>query len=672
MEAFFLDFEQYIHKAVRLHRVDHFFTRTQPQFSIDDIYQGSEYRYSLWLGREDTHYPPIIIADRDNYVHDGREQYSLQIVRDYDTIGRYIDDLPTKLKHKIVDILNEHGSNLGNKLEEINLSQELIRSYIFTEPIPSLKDTTAIEKIGDDWTAFTYELTGWNAPAKDERLRLVQKPHLLRGLIMRLNPHALICTNAGTAKTTFYKKVGIVVDRATKSSMTGFAKNPEEVFTSTMHHNELSYCIDQIESNYWNILNQAFNLLEDGHARVDVGSTKVHVDGNFSLSLLANPTESTTDPTKDFSLILNHLSKNPALGRRFGPIVYGTDYKVVPPGRDADLKDWDKALTFFRAVEDYTRPKLKEIIADPAIWDWMAETIPTYQHTIDELTAEVPDDQVRNFLREHGKAGQHRVKAAALYSSLVDNLNHIALDAIDVNELITDAHQRLGDFVALNITSIENIVKGYTKIRANMVKVWFGSLVKYQKYIVSACELYRRQKPVTPTVSLNDVGKAWKLDDKYHQTPEYLSKHIDTLKRHLNAQTKLNNGCKEHLKLSIYPKDGTFYVHYSDMEPRPEIEPIGTLDFSIISTFLQQPETERHDNVVESEHRRNVENVEKRNVNEDIHLICDYLATKTEAIRADIIAVELGLTKNETLRLLAITDKDGTTYQPRPGTWRLA
>lgn len=684
---FYLNFDEYIHKAIRLHRVDHLFTQTEPQFSSDNIFLGSEYNHSIWLGREDNHYPPIIIADRDGYVHDGREQYSLKTVTDPGIIERYTKGLPFKQKMKLVDVLNDHGCNLPTKLEDIDLNRELAISRAFAEPIPSLKDPSILDKIGDTWTGFTHELTGWNAPTKDPRLRLVQKPHLLRGLNMRLNPHSMICTNGGTSKTLFYKKVGIVVDRATKSSMTGFAKSPDEVFTSTMHHNELPYCIDQIESNYWNILNQAFNLLEDGKARVDVGSTKVYVEGNFSLSLLANPTESTTDPTQDFSLLLNHLSKNPALGRRFGPIIYDNNYSTLPPGKESDLKDWDKGVTFFRAVEDYTRPKLKETISNPQVWEWVGTSIDTYKNTIESLTQEISDDYVRNFLREHGKAGQHRVRSAALYSSLVDNMNKIALDAITVDELIEDAQHRLGDFFAINIESIQNIASGYNQIKENMVKVWFSALAEYQKIIVSACELFRRQQPVIPNIALTDIGKAWKHSDEYHSKPEYLSKHIDTLKRHPQTQKKLNEKCQEYLQFSIYPRNDLFYVHYSNLAPHPEIEPIGILDFSTISTFLQptDSDTEQKDGENKTENEiencRKIENVEKtgtveksvekRRLSEEIKELVEYLSTQTDSLNINALADGLGWTLDHTKRIISVTDKDGTTFQPKPGVWRL-
>jgi len=152
--------------------------------------------------------------------------------------------------------------------------------------------------------------------------------------------------------------LGIVVDRATRSSFTGFAKSPEEIYSSTMNHNELPYTVEQVESGFWGIPNQAFNLLEEGYARVDVGATKVYVEGNFTLVLPANPSGETVDPAKDFGVLLTHLTKNPALGRRFGLIVYGDDFRVLPPVREADLWEWDKTVTFFRAVEEFARPKL--------------------------------------------------------------------------------------------------------------------------------------------------------------------------------------------------------------------------------------------------------------------------------------------------------------------------
>ncbi len=601
-------FENYVHKSTNFHRVDHFHTKTDPIIE-EGLFMGSEYKFSLWKAREDTHYPPILVCDIDGYVHQGRQGYSLKVIQDETIINDYLRDIPNIKQKDLVKALNEHGFNLSQKLEEINLAHQLVVSGIFTQPIPILKDAQILRTKFNDgaWKANIHEITSWSCE-KDPKLQLVNKAHLLRGLNMRLNPHGIICTNSGTGKSTFYKEIGILVDRSTKSSLSGFAKNPEEVFVSTIHRNELVYTIDQVESNYWSILDQAFNIMESGEGQCDVGGTRVNVKCNCIICTLSNPPKRNTDPTKDFSRVLNHLSSNPALGRRIGILLYDENLSRPNYASDKVLEEWKKAITFFRAVEDTARKTLLQIIKDQVIIEWIQQPIKNYGETVTQMTSSLQDNNLRGFFREHGNAGQHRVRGAALFVALTENLDLIALNEYSLPEIIRQAEEYVNEFVALNLSSIHNIVAGYDEISSHIVKGVFDSLPYYQKCIISPIELWRREKPVSSVLSLNELKNTWTNEEG-----EYLSKHIDTLKRHPNSLQRLNKVSQTHFGFSIYPRSPNYEIHFETLDPCYHIEPLGTLNISTISRFLQPSDRESDliDNEFVSETRRKIENVEK-------------------------------------------------------------
>lgn len=65
-------------------------------------------------------------------------------------------------------------------------------------------------------------------------------------------------------------------------------------------------------------------------------------------------------------------------------------------------------------------------------------------------------------------------------------------------------------------------------------------------------------------------------------------------------------------------------------------------------------------------------NGEKENLNDEIRELTRFLTVTDEALPAEDIAYSLQWTVEKTLRILGTTDKDGTTFQPRLGYWRLS
>lgn len=573
--GFFIDFADYVHEPVQFFNVSHLFTKTKPK-SGSDVFAGVEKEYSLYLARQKLNYPPYLICDLDGVINPHRNELSLKIERDDELIRNYVQDLPSDLKKRIARALGLHGHHIPSDIENVNLPLEIAHSMTFLMPIPKLKDPEILNVI--PWKPLTNELVSWFCD-KDPRLRITHKAQILRGIKPRLNPHSLQCTNSGTGKTTFYDHTGVCYGKTTPNSFLGYAKGPDEIIMGTVHGCEVPYGIDQIESGAWGVMRFLFNAMEQGYDYVSSGGVSFKPECNCNFAILANPVGYTTDPAKSFSQVLDHISWNPAIGRRFGIILYGDDFKKPRPPSDSTLDEWDRAISFFRAVEEYAQPELKNLYEDPSTYEWISEPIPAYKDKIMELTSTITHDTVRTFLREHGSAGQHRVKAAALNVAIVENLDKIALKNYDKQTILDEAQDHLSIFIEINLESIINIIRGLEEALIHLAQTAFANLSQYQQEIVSAVEIYRRQgidgqNPVFNLSYLTNYIPS--KDTPYSYFSQCISK-LRKLDHNGSTFTKFNEKTQRYFGFSIKPISNDFEVFLNDTEPVDYIKPTGVL-----------------------------------------------------------------------------------------------
>jgi len=554
-----------MHPARRFFLIGHIYTKTKPAPN-DGIYQGAIPEYSLYMAREQNEYPPILICDPIGLVNPRDPELCLEVVDDEKIIEKYLGFLPKKTVKEIIQILEENCVIIQTRNEkgepiDPELEKKYNHSHLFFMPIERLKVDNALADL--DWEFFIERLIRWDSEEKDPRINLIHKAQLLKGINPRLNTHSLVVLNAGTGKSIHFMIHGINYDKVKKNSFLGYARSPKEIFKGTVDGSELPIGIDQIEIGEWDIMDFMFNVMEYGEGRVSSGSVDFTVKSKSSISLMANPLGEAVEPEKSFGAVLNHISKNPAIGRRLGIIAYSRDYNIIKTrSTEQSLSMWREASSFFRAVEQHAKKKLEKIMEDPKIWDFIMKPIPGYAEKIREATNQIYDAVVRTFLIEHSQAGQSRVRCAALQASLVDNLRDIALERHSVEIILEHAEEYLNDYAQINIESSGNLARSLEDELAFYAKAWFENTPDYLKEIIYAVNEQRWQGILGNTFYLNTV------EYKPHSPSyQYLSQCAIRLLQRKRGIADLNNGCRKYFNFCFEPEEKEIKIILLDTKP---------------------------------------------------------------------------------------------------------
>lgn len=468
--------------------------------------------------------PGVLIFDSNGFVNERRLEYSLRVV-DKEILQEVSRELPPQLAKFIL-------TSLGSmSFEDLWLSGRILT------PVPRLRDPSILTTI--DWRREVVEnIVNFREALRYEPLKTVRKATLLRGITQEANAHSIIVLPGQTGKSEFYKAIGILADRTTSRSLIGYA-DTSGPHPGSLHGCDLPFAIDQLEeSEAWEILRYVLGLMESGTARVDTAAYPFEIQSLSPIIFLANPIgasleDESFDPKKDFALLLLHLSRNPASGRRFGVILYDYDrekYRVPRiEKREKDLRELlsDK-IQLFRAVEEYCRPRIKEIVSE--LWDWLNRRNQTWIDSALEVIEPLKENhetrRVYEFLTEFIYNGNTHTRGAALNIAIAENLDRIALNDISTDELLNVAEEHLHDILEINYQSLVNITQSYEQVMEREVARIFDTLPAYLKEIISAVEWLRRKKSlkVPLKVSLRSLP----------YTPEsrdYFSKVLDDARK---------------------------------------------------------------------------------------------------------------------------------------------
>jgi hypothetical protein len=533
----------------------------------------------LWEGKTDLDLPPIFILDEENRISPAKKSLALEPLGE-EKIQEVLRLSPSFVDSKVKRVLQQYNSEA--KCEEGKLAPDV--KNIFFKAVPRIRDPSFLRDI--DFPKLVDEITSFKA-VKDPALQAIHKSHLLKGVVMSVNPHSIQATNSGTGKSLFYFMLGVNVGRATPSSFLGFAKSPDEIYPGPIHNNDLPTNIDQIESQYAvQIVRFLFNILEFGRDVVRSGAVDFEVRTNSIFNFSANPIGYSKNPAKSFANLLSHFTLNPAIGRRIALILYGTDFKVITkkPSQD-DLREWKEKIELFRATEEYCSTTINQIIHNPKVWSWLNRGIEVYEESVREQAEGLEDYSVVDLLLEHAVGAQVRIRAAALYSTLAETLGRIALGDYSVDEIIEEAEEKLPTYVLINIKSIQRIAQAWAKEKEILATTYFNSAPSYIQEILSAIELWRRSKPEANETVLSSIPYTPASYDQF-------SKCVDKL-RNRRRKEDLIKKFQELYGIDLTPFDKDFKIVLLRTEPCPYIHPKGKLSSPIsqVSPFPQPSET---------------------------------------------------------------------------------
>ena len=572
-------FDQFMNPTVEFFNIAHLYTKQLPIHSSH--LQRIENVWTIYTAQKEQTYPPILIFDKDKRINPQDKELCLTVIDEEKPLREYLIDTSPGAWKTIRNVCKENAIKFYDEEEAPPLERILARSHLCYRPIPRIRDIYEIESL--DWTEFIDRLIQWDAAEKDPRLCLAHKAQLLRGIEQRLNAHALIVTNAGTGKSIHYLNNAVLVDKATRNAFLGYAKSPREVYPGTVDGESLPVGIDQIEVGNWGILDYMFNIMEYGEAIVSSGAVKFKIRSLSPYAFMANPLTDKTNVEKGFGLILDHLTNNPAIGRRFGVLIYGDDYNVLTSRSTPDSMDaWRHQNTFFRAIEESARPKLAEIMRSKEVWTGINREIPGYQQRMTRIAKGCGDDTIRVFFTEHGKAGQSRVRAAALQVSLVDHLKDIALGKADLDVIIERAEEVLPGFTRLNLESALAISQNIKNEKRFYSEHWLEGSQEYLKEIVYAVEYARRSGILGVTFDLGQTVGDLGYKSANPSYP-YISISISKLLKRKRGIAEFNQRCREHFGFSFKPvgnkleitlesREHIEWIHIPGVDPEPAEE----------------------------------------------------------------------------------------------------
>ncbi|MFH2110966.1 MAG: hypothetical protein ABIJ47_06870 [Candidatus Bathyarchaeota archaeon] len=545
--------------VLRFYVVEHLFTKVQATHS--NRLQGIEPLWSIYAAKMENEYPPILIFDKERRLRPQSRELCLAPIDESDGLLEYVGGLSPAAYKQLVSAIKENGVYVETGEDAPTLDQLLARSGICYRPVSRIRDIYEIETL--EWEPFVDRLIRWDAEEKDPRLCLAHKAQLLRGIEPRLNAHALIVTNAGTGKSIHYQVNGIPIDKATKNAFLGYAKSPREVYKGTVDGEELPIGVDQIEIGAWGIMDYMFNIMEYGEATVSSGATKFPVKSWSPYAFMANPLTDVVNVEKSFGILMDHISRNPAIGRRFGVLIYGTDYAIIKTRSTPEsLDQWRRQTAFFRAIEEAARPELQRIMWSQEVWDWINREIQGYAERMDRIAKGCNDDTIRVFFMEHGRAGQSRVRAAALQVSLVDYLQDIALGRYSLEAILDHAEEVLPGFTRLNLESAINIVRNIGDERRFMAEHWLEMCPEYMKEIVYAVEYARRSSVLGSFFNLGDIDYRPAAEGYSH-----LSVCISKLVKRKRGLVEWNQRCREYFGFSFQPQGSQLQVILESRTP---------------------------------------------------------------------------------------------------------
>jgi hypothetical protein len=279
----------------------------------------------------------------------------------------------------------------------------------------------------------------------------------------------------------------------------------------------------------------------------------------------------------NFGVLLEKLSKNPALGRRFGVILYDKD-AVRIKRREKDMDVLREKVALFRAVEEYCLPELRRILNDEKVWSWLntrnEEFIRQALQLIESIEAD--DENLYLFLKEFIENGGTHSRGGALRAALTLNLDRIALGQYEISEVLQEAEEFLTDLLEINFKSLQLIASTFQEVKEQGDLRAFDMLPTYMKEIVSAVEYWRRSLTDEERKTLSvPLGFYLNTLEYTPETASYFSEILKDAKK--GNPEKYNETLKEHFQFEVKKEPNGLTAYIYSLQPMPHLKLLGNL-----------------------------------------------------------------------------------------------
>ena len=196
-------------------------------------------------------------------------------VRQYQHGAAREEDRPTKI------------AAMDDVLERLGIHQYSIIPEISPEEIDKLK-AEEIEYIIDQFIKGGYEIS----PEVYSIMKsgLVEfTPKRENEELMKYRPHGIIIKSPKSGVSTISERIGLNIDKITNASMEGFADSGDTLRYSIFHNRWGHINIDEFLRMNEGMLQNIFNMLENGHFMVFKGAKQVMNYGAPRICFTANP-----------------------------------------------------------------------------------------------------------------------------------------------------------------------------------------------------------------------------------------------------------------------------------------------------------------------------------------------------------------------------------------------
>ncbi len=594
---------QPLRKTISFLWIEGVYAKPKPPVDIGGELYNLDHEYTIYFAYWRENAPPVILIDVDGYINPRITEYSLKKIGDEDKIREILLDLPPSILRKVIAVFekwgidvkrekNEEGEKESEEEYVARLAGVAARLGIFYSPVPILRSVEFLKKV--DWRDLVDMALNYGGGV-DGRLVLVRAASFLKGVVAKLNPHFIVVTPGGWGKSSFYKDAGagIHYTKITPATLLGYTRGKKEKYYGVLHGVELPCVIDQIEGEaQFGLYNKLPDVM-DGSYTVGSGAQELKQWTKAILGFLANPLGMGNG--KDFQYILEIITNNPTVGRRFGLIFYTKEmksYRERPKMSESDVRKWRDIIRLIRAVEDYARKEIYSIYRNSVVEKWLGEELPEFEAEIYRLIEENEglDENLKLFLREHGSGAHGRIRNAALRIAILYNLDKIALGEYDVKHLLSEAEKYIDRIVSLNILSIKVILQDVSESSDYIVQAGFEGEPDYMKVIISAVELYRRT--VRRLWENGDIPEALSTLNlsNLNYTPnygnyQYFSKALYKLKQ--KRKEIDNNRLQQLYGFQLFVEREYVVAHILNWKDLP-IKPIGDIDELQILTKITE------------------------------------------------------------------------------------
>lgn len=557
-----------LREAVKFAFIAPLYSKPKLVYDSEGLLVGVETEFRLFKALREQKQPSLVIYDEDGYVNPKRHEYAL-VKPDPDVVLKIARSTPEKVLSKIVS-----AYNLGSGEDEERKHPAVVLWEIgaLVTPVPRLKNVEFLKNM--KWRDFVDELVDFKKVGVDPRLKLIRLTHLMRGFRQAVNPHALIVLPGQTGKSEWYKAVGVCEDKVSANSLIGYA-DADGPKPGSIDGSELPFALDQIESSgMYTIFRYMLGLMETGEARVDMAAYPFDIRSLSPFAILSNPVG---EVKGNFAVLLEKLSKNPALGRRFGIILYDKN-AVRIRCREKDMDVLQEKVALFRAVEEYCLPEIRKILNNEKVWSWLnarnEEFVKQALKAVEAIEGE--DENLHLFLKEFVENGGAHTRGGALRAALALNLDKIALKEYNVDDLLQEAEEILSDLLKINYDSILLIAVTFQETKEEGDRRAFDTLPTYMKEIVSAVELWRRSLSEENRRQLA-VPLTFYLDTLEYapQTKTYFSEILSDARK--GNPEKYNEMLKSHFQFELKKDGRELQAVVFSLAPLPHLQVLGKL-----------------------------------------------------------------------------------------------